>query len=354
MLREKLNKLKKELHPTPATRGDELRREVNSSTKPDIEKVKALIKAGADLEKQNKWNDGTALFHAASQGHIEATIILVEAGANLHFRRVSGVSPCLAAACSGRTEIVKFMLSKDISIEEVDGFGQTALVLAAANGRLDTVQELLSRKANIEHRTNEGKTPLLSALSVRSNKDVIRWLIDNGADIHAQNNQGYNALFLALSRGYEDIARELMAKGVDVPARDSEGNNLLTITGNLSLEIFTELLDKGLNPQDQDNKGLTILMRAVKNGRKDIVELLIDRGVDIWVRDKERKTAFDYARENNKKEIMDLLEAKEKETLQMIKKKKLDQAVEEQVILQNDMTPMKKIKIKQNRPGTGA
>lgn len=353
MLREKLNKLKKELHPTPATRGDELRREVNSSTKPDIEKVKALIKAGADLEKQNKWNDGTALFHAASQGHIEATIILVEAGANLHFRN-SGKAPFLGAASSGRTEIVKLMLSKDISIEEVDGFGQTALVLAAANGRLDTVQELLSRKANIEHRTNEGKTPLLSALSARSNKDVIRWLIDNGADIHAQDNQGYNALFLALSRGYEDIARELMAKGVGAPARDSEGNNLLTITGNLSIEIFTELLDKGLNPHDQDNKGLTILMRAVKNGRKDIVELLIERGVDIWVRDKERKTAFDYARENNKKEIMDLLEAKEQEMLQLIKKKKLDQTVEEQVILQNDMTPMKKIKIKQNRQGTGA
>ena len=57
----------------------------------------------------------------------------------------------------------------------------------------------------------------------------------------------------------------------------------------------------------KDNEGLTVLHHAVKNGKKEIIELLISNGADINSKDNNGYTPLHYATWNNDCSTLKLL-----------------------------------------------
>lgn len=126
----------------------------------DVEIVKLLLKAGADVNLGNKYDN--PIHNASKNGHACVVKLLIEAGANLKYENTNVI--CIAAhnghietvkqlikaglndenslgnalwhaACGGHVELVKFLLEigvdeyyYDISIQSATDYGHTEIV----------------------------------------------------------------------------------------------------------------------------------------------------------------------------------------------------------------------------------
>ena len=115
------------------------------------ELVKIMIKAGADVNAQDKIGTSPLMFAASAPGAVETVKVLLEAKAeinmvdsNEHF------SALMWAAAEGQAESVKFLLSKgaDLTLQDIDG--DTAESFAAKAGHTAVAQILKEAAAKKE------------------------------------------------------------------------------------------------------------------------------------------------------------------------------------------------------------
>jgi len=82
-------------------------------------------------------------------------------------------------------------------------------------------------------------------------------------------------------------------KKCDIKARDSYGRTLLHYAVDYGYSIVKHLLDRGANPNETDNIGMTPLHLA---SRLDVAKLLLDRGADPNIKTKyDGRTPLHYA-----------------------------------------------------------
>jgi len=79
----------------------------------NLETVKTLIAAGADVNKAETTYGSTPLFMAARNGHLEVVRALVGARANLNKARKDGLTPLSIANKHGRSSIVSYLQRKE-------------------------------------------------------------------------------------------------------------------------------------------------------------------------------------------------------------------------------------------------
>ncbi len=115
--------------------------------KGDVEKVRALLKEGADVNARDQWKPA------------------------LH-----------EAAINGRSDIMRMLLDAGADINGRDYWGNTALQWAAFKGSIENVKLLLDKGANVNSADNHGKTPLVAAAE-GNHANIIKFLISNGADV---------------------------------------------------------------------------------------------------------------------------------------------------------------------------
>lgn len=78
--------------------------------------------------------------------------------------------------------------------------------------------------------------------------------------------------------------QKYLSAGVEAFAQDENMDSLLHKCARAgSLELCTELLEKGAHIDDLDKRGMSALFSATEYGRTDVVELFIDRGASTKV-----------------------------------------------------------------------
>ncbi len=111
----------------------------------DFEKVKDLIKKGADVNSKSK-TGVTPLQRFCSKGHIDDVKFLVEQGADIHARDDSGETP-LHWAILGDLDVVKFLIENGADVNAKDGMDLTPLYWAVVNHKLEIAEYLRSKGA---------------------------------------------------------------------------------------------------------------------------------------------------------------------------------------------------------------
>ena len=158
-----------------------------------IDKVKLLIKSGADVNMKDE--DGyTALMLTHST---QTAQLLIDAGADLE-------------ACSDT--------------------GATALIMASEQGDIDKVRLLIDAGADIDAGDDDGENALIQAY----NAEIAKLLIEAGADVNAEGCDGETALMRASSFGEIEMVKLLIEAGADVNAEDNFGHNAIWCAKNLS------------------------------------------------------------------------------------------------------------------------
>ena len=177
----------------------------------------------------------TPLMYAADFGDLETVKALVAAGADINDGRPNGVGP-LSWATNGPNNVLVWLLEHKANPNpgrrtpnKTPGTdGMTPLMEAAVFGATDNATALLEWGADVNAKSERGTPLMWAAGSDRAGPDMIRLLLDRGADpnmvasrcercIHEPRSEDgstdLTALMLAKQRGETDIVRMLIAAG---------------------------------------------------------------------------------------------------------------------------------------------
>ncbi len=302
----------------------------------DVEAVKRLIKAGADVNASNDYG-AMPLTEAAVAGNVEVIRRLLDAGADVNAANADGQTALMIIARSANVAAAKLLIARgaDVNLREA-WRQQTALMWAAAEAQPEMVRLLVAHGAEVDARSrvndwerqvtaeprmqarpSGGFTPLLYA--ARSGcTDCAGALLDAGADINLTDPDRVTPLLLATTNLGFDTAALLVKRGADVNKWDAWGRaplyaavdmNTLPTGGRADrpaddrttgIELIRMLLDAGANPDMQlklfppyrslrddrgaDNMltvGTTPLLRAARAADVEAVRLLLQHGARV-------------------------------------------------------------------------
>lgn len=104
--------------------------------------------------------------------------------------------------------------------------------------------------------------------------------------------------------------KEIINLGVNINNKDQNGNTILFLASLYGQKEVVELLiNIGANVNERDNNGRTPLMYAAYNGHTSVIELLLQSGADVYQTDNwGTRTAIYVAFFNGHREVLDLFE----------------------------------------------
>jgi ankyrin repeat protein len=297
----------------------------------NLEKVRALLKAGADAKAANRYGM-TALHLAAVNGDAAMIRELIDAGADVNAVLPEGETVLMTAARTGNAASVKLLLERGAKVDERDKwYGESALMWAAAENHAEAVGLLIEHDAPVNGRSALQKTanrragqsilslgswtPLMYA--ARENAlEAGRALVKGKADLNLVDPDGATALEIAIINANYEFASMLLDAGADPNVVDTDAamgplyavvdmHRLAVGHGRPNpqpvglmnaVDLAKKLMEKGANPNAKLKKaimqrhhtggdsalaeGATPFLRAAKSGDIDMMRALVAGGAD--------------------------------------------------------------------------
>jgi hypothetical protein len=226
----------------------------------------------------------TALEQAAIRGSRDMADLLLRSKSAWSQEAIDGAY--VAALEHGDFGLVSILRARGARNQALDESGKTALIAAAASGRPDLVEQILRTKPSV----NEMDDAPLSALhwavapdyqltldSVHANRrGVIDALIGAGARVDAVGSSGWTPL-ISNWMGLEEVTAGLIAHGANVNAQDDDGKTPLMT--NMSPRAVQLLLDAGADPYVRNKEG----KNALDVARGDLVAWEVVPVLERWM-----------------------------------------------------------------------
>lgn len=194
-----------------------------------------------------------------------------------------GCTAVYLAAMDGHLEVIQ-RLSKFGAelINQFDHFGFTPFHLAVVGDHLKLVEYFLaSEEAQCNYQDNYGHTPLHKAVA-GNNVEILKRLMESErVDVNLRDVRGCTPLLLALFQNKLETAEYMLTLDrVDIFKKTRGGVTALHIAAmNAKPEILEELMNRGIDPNSRDFRGMTPLYYAVRDGQVNNVSLLLKKGV---------------------------------------------------------------------------
>ncbi len=196
-----------------------------------------LIKRGADANAKCDISNtlGTLLFEAVRQKKEWAVELLLEGGADLQARDITGRRVLYYAVRGGQESMVKVLLdhgaTETLTTGPVSNSGSTILHCAMIKPNLTIVEMILKAGVDVNGRDLIGDTALHGL--VRSGpqplEQTVSLLLNLGAEINMVNNDSDTPLHLAVSHDRLRIAQMLLDAGADPRLMNVYGQTPLTM-----------------------------------------------------------------------------------------------------------------------------
>lgn len=233
------------------SRGQDLLDKVMSN---DLEGVKELVSAGADLNIKDDMMDFTPLILSVYSGNKEMAEFLLSKGADINLpEERTGYTPLMHALDNNNAEMARFLIDKGTDIKIKANDGTTALILACGVSP-DIAKYLLLRGADIHALTDKGQGVFTQCIisMIKGNQDITpefaEYLLDKGAEIDEKNSgegfKGYTPLLWAIIYCEPEIIRFLIENGADVNTLVEGGKTPLSLAYENCSEHIIELLKK--------------------------------------------------------------------------------------------------------------
>ena len=163
-------------------------------------------------EHVNAWGgwELTPMQIAASEGHTDIVLLLLEYGADVDGRGRGESTPLYRAADNGKLEAGQYLLDRgaDINARSPSSGEQTPLFRAVFHGHVEFARMLLKRGASVGIPDDSGRTPLHWAVA---NGDILamQLLMEYGADVNAPDKEGKTPSEFGLWFGKHEIVKPL-------------------------------------------------------------------------------------------------------------------------------------------------
>lgn len=268
-------------------RSDDVWRLLNAAREGDAAQLRTMLAADQTLVGAEYWYM-PPLHFAVREGHLDATKVLVEAGADLTHRSLYGGETLLQIATDRDRDDVAAYLRHTLERRAASDGTSHEIHQAVSETDIDRVENLLRADPSLSNRGDAlGRRPLHLAVDT-ANRAMVDLLMRHGADVDAVGfsaearlgGSGFRPVTLALwhtpywrQRNDDETARQLLSHGAEYT---------ITVAAALGDEDrVRELLakDKAL-ANDQESCGKRPLSAAAERGRGGIVELLLDAGAE--------------------------------------------------------------------------
>jgi ankyrin repeat protein len=207
----------------------------------NADSVRRLIARGADVRYRAPSGYDALTVAASYRGNIESVRALLDAGADVQPPDSLKIkhSPLLFASMSGDLEMVSLLLARGASPNRRD----SPLSEAITFGHADVVSALVAAGARIDLVEASGVN-LLHWATLTNRPDVIPLLANAGAAINAIDEHGFTPLMYAATIDFGDTAtlRALVAAGADKTLRNSAGRTPLQQARRLGLSQLANAL----------------------------------------------------------------------------------------------------------------
>lgn len=222
--------------------------------------IKALIAAGADIEKTN--GNGVTACWMGVRNKAPETVTLIEAGADVNASDNEGVTPLMIAAEEHFNDgLMEFLIEHGADVNaQTYNDGRTPLLIAAGRGgQTSSVLILLSAGADVSVRDNDGRTPLYAAAEKNPTPDLLNILIAAGIGVDVPDNDGKTPLMATVSHNTTPaVVQTLIKAGANVNARAKDGKTPLIFAADKRRpdhDVITALMENGADPEIRDLSG---------------------------------------------------------------------------------------------------
>jgi ankyrin repeat protein len=202
------------------------------SYRQSLDVVKYFINEGMDVNLLD--NQGyTPLFLAAQGNTLDVVKLLVDSGANLHYKDLYDKSDALFFAITYNSNLdVTEYLAKQVNDIDSLRWRFTPLTAAALNKTpIEKMKILIQANANVNAKGMHGNTALMTA-SGTANEESVKLLLENGAYINAQNSEGFTALMRAVTSKKTkifEVISLLIDAGADKKLKNKSGQTAYDI-----------------------------------------------------------------------------------------------------------------------------
>jgi len=293
---------------------------IESIKKDDIDYFSAVFKQ--KLNNLTK-NDLSKIFeylinHGASRRIMEVIIDYVDIDAKFS----SGQTPLLLAISNNQYDIVSLLLNRGANLRLTNNKGENPLIYICKYSHFHDIMELLLKNnANFNIRDSNGRTAVMYAINT-SNLKKLRLLLNHN---FISNNVILKLILLGKHKfgvNRRQIKNIILAEGnkYKVSLTDKNGENALiyackTRNENIIEIVLEYCLVKCKNVFDRKKAfktfetyyNLNILLWAVINNYKQIVESLFKNGYDKNITDEFSNNLLMHSVINYKKEMIELL-----------------------------------------------
>jgi len=191
-------------------KGDHTMSLIEAVEQQNEQQVQELLAQSTEVDIQNDKGE-TPLLIATHQNNVAIAKALIDAGADINKQDAIQDSPYLYAGAQGKTEILAYMLAhREPDQTVVNRYGGNALIPAAEKGHLENVKQLLEDgRADINHQNNFGYTALIEAVALTDGsplyQDIVAELLKHDANTELRDNNDKTALDYAKEKGYTEI-----------------------------------------------------------------------------------------------------------------------------------------------------
>jgi len=221
----------------------------------------------------------SSLFYAAFYGHDMIIDYLMNCGANVNERNLTGVTPLAKAIESGRPDAIRTvqcLLKHHADTNIADVNGNTPLIKAVRVGTVELVKCLVGHSPTDVNKQNNEKNSALHEAAFKGSKELVDFLIAARADVHKQNSSGKTPLHRAISGDHLGVAKSLLGNGASINIQDSLGYTPCHYAAFFGLLDCTKfLVENGANLDLRDQVGKKTCMELAQERRHySVVEYL--------------------------------------------------------------------------------
>lgn len=255
----------------------------------DLDMVKLLLAAGANVKVGTREGAITPLFMACTNGNAAIIEALLKAGADANAVNANGTSALMTASAAGNADAVKVLIDHGANVNAKESaHGQTALMFAAALNRADAIKVLLAHGAEANVTTKV--TPVAR---VRFDQDGNIVEDRPGAGGAGRGGRGAAPMTAAAQDKADEAADAKAAADAARAANDTAKSELEALAHALQLKSASYLLAKP-KPRAGDVAaraprrtgaefmgGMTALLYAAREGHIDAARALVEGGANL-------------------------------------------------------------------------
>ena len=240
------------------------------------------------------------IWRACERGTLERVRQLIQDGQDVNRGDSYRTTPLMFAAYFGHDEVVHELIGAGADVNRKDKYKQSALHWASSCGHSSVVKTLAEAGANLNEQ-EWGVTPLMDA-AAKGHANVVVELVRAGADVSVVSSReclsvaaGSTALHFAAEKKRIECGVLLVAAGADMRTKNKDFKSPLDLESHFQQAVLhkasrlgisnvvTTLAEAGANLNEQDERGMTPLLEAAREGHANVVVELIRTGADVSV-----------------------------------------------------------------------